>query len=771
MMMDRVTNLRGETQMNSRKYFKYNLYLLCAMFIFGLFGLGGCTGHPAANEAAEISLGTDGYVYTASFQPLEIPVGATAMDYGVVNDSLYYSFWDYTDPDPTKRYKIFIRSLLSEEETVVLPLRLQPDEYGLHFAISPKGQMILLSYITSPDTEEDIYFLNWINTDGSSISRINLSDSLPSGTQVNGISMDGEDRIYITAANAIFLFNSEGSYQGEIKTPTYIQAIGTGADGQEYLYFDNGNKPKLCRIEYEKKKLSSAFKNYTSTTGSTLSPGVNSDLLMNDGTGLFDYSLESKSAQLILSWADSGVIGSQVLCCAPLSDGRIAVITSDSSATAELVYLEKRPASEIPGREVIVMASLRSSSDASDLSKRIAAFNKSNDKYWIVLKTYGESSDDMDAILRVRVAFGQDLTTTHDIDLVDLDYMVDSAVYAGKDAFEDLTPYIESSTSLALDDFPAVLLQDSSVNGKLISLPVNLYIDTFLGKTEILEKSEILGDKTSLTLDDLLTLIREYPDAQLFRSNKINALSTLLDNYVNVFLNWDTLTCNFETEEFAKLLEIADHFPDEFPTYEDSKWELFRNDTLLLPSNLLFSVTEYQDIFEYMKGVPITFVGYPNGDGLSGIHFDSSSNYAICAKSRHKEGAWAFLEWLQTSYEVVEYQIPAYKPNFDKMIESVLAEKYVTASDNTQVLVPKHYIQFDDGTRKDLYAPTQDVVDGFLALMQSVSPNPPANFGISSGIRTIVVQEASSYFNKEKTALEVASNVQNRVSVFMKEMQ
>ena len=213
---------------------------------------------------------------------------------------------------------------------------------------------------------------------------------------------------------------------------------------------------------------------------------------------------------MILNWVDCNVNGNYASDFCVMEDGRIAVFCDDYSNSPELVLLTKTPASQAVQKKIISLATLYDGN--STLQKTVVAFNKQSTEYQIKIKPYIEDTVEWtentysDAVSRLNA----DIVSNDCPDIIDLSD-VNIKNLASKGAFEDLTPYLESSTVANKADFVPSVLEAYNFNGVQVTVPKYFNIATLLAKTSL------VGEEPGWTLDDVIALADANPDAGLMQ--------------------------------------------------------------------------------------------------------------------------------------------------------------------------------------------------------------------------------------------------------------
>ncbi|MDR0963247.1 MAG: hypothetical protein LBM60_01355, partial [Clostridium sp.] len=555
----------------------------------------------------------DLYTYTASFETLTQLPETSWGDFLVFDDVLYYGLTEDSTSESKRIYNIYKKSLLSNEDATQLHLSLQSEEQIRSFTVDGEGRMVLLT-VAGEENQEMVFSLVKYDMQGNVLFRKSVTDQIQAKQfELQFVGLDLDNRIYITAMNQVFLFDAEGTYQGEltVSTPSAVStelvsiaAIGQGADGNVYIQYLSDNKLLVAQIDFEGEKQAVSFESASLSTKASLSSGLTGDLLLNSGTFLYDYTAETKTGRKILDWTDSYISGSDVAYAAPLSDGRVVAVLI-GGGEAELAFLEKKRKTDTQEKEELVVATFNQD---YILDQQVAAFNRDSDKYSITIKQYYQKSENEYEASKSR--FQMDLMTSDEIDIIKLGGS-SGAAYARAGVFEDLTPYLESSKTLNKEDILPAALQGRTFGERIISIPAFFYLDFYIAR------NEAIGDKNYLHPRDLLELVHQYPNYQLFSSLDIMPISPfLLRAYCMDFLDWEAGECHFDSAEFIDLLAVLKEFPNrDEPVYN---LELDRNS--YESRNILFAQTHINSLSDYvflMMNLGDTDVSFIRGHDIS----------------------------------------------------------------------------------------------------------------------------------------------------------
>ena len=272
---------------------------------------------------------------------------------------------------------------------------------------NPKRSSALCLYDADFQKENEIDLMEAVKSDGDDF-------------YVSQFIGDSDDRLYVVADSKIYLFDKDLSFKGNVDSgDSWISASGKGKDGKVYIsMYDQGSNGEVVRqVDFEQKKLGEAHTGFLSGNGNSLTPGLEGDFLLSDGTRVYDYSLEENKATELFAWLDCDIFGDYVRGMFVTEDGRIAVTINDwGNGETSLAYLSKVKTAELPQKTQLTMGSLYGE---QELQAAAVAFNKQSDKYHISMKCYMDmTSNDEDSYKNGITAMNNALISTDVPDMV-----------------------------------------------------------------------------------------------------------------------------------------------------------------------------------------------------------------------------------------------------------------------------------------------------------------------------------------------------------------
>jgi ABC-type glycerol-3-phosphate transport system substrate-binding protein len=484
------------------------------------------------------------------------------------------------------------------------------------------------------------------------------------------------------------------------------------------------------------------------------------------------YGYKKSNRILIADLPASGVNLKEITRLIPVSDTKFFLTgyTGDKVGIEKLYLLTKVAPEDVPDKTIITVASIR---DNIFLTDYIAEFTASHPQYQIEFKLYMKDSDTAyDDALR---AFNTDIISGNIPDVLMIGSETPYGSYIRKGLFADLYPFIDKDPDLSREDFLQPFLKALETDGKLYSIAPAFYVETLIGKTSI------FGEAQGQSLAELQAAAAKVEGAQLFGNMDRNYfIDSFLIRIARSFIDDEKGVCSFDSPEFISLLEYAKSLPEPAPDaelYQEWAWTAdetgdYKNDKVLI-ENMDFLVFRYIVAVEKKDfGEPITFLGFPNSSGGTGIKALNSLETAIMAQAKNPDGAWEFVKGLQyygyDFYESVGYPQLWYFP-------SLVSELDIAAKNAT--IPPFEYNPFT-GERiprrnwlgTDLsHLPNNAEADNakMYALFDSIDGIHREN----TAIINILSEEIAAYFATDKSAEETAKIIQNRATTYLEEQK
>lgn len=602
-----------------------------------------------------------------------------------------------------------------------------------------------------------------LSVDGTIISSVDVSSIFEDeNTYVQYLETDKDGNIYLAYDQGVWVLDKDGKELFTVEVENWINNMFSTKDGTVMLVYYGQENMEIHPIDLVKKGVGEAQNNMmvSSFSNYIFAKGVQDDVVFSSDNFLYSYNMGDEAPTEILNWIDCDINSSDLIAFAMLEDGRVLAVTSywtEDSNTIELAFLTKKKGSEVPEKKIITYSTMYL---GYDTRKQVIDFNKKNQEYRIEIKEYMQMNDDYEAGL---TQMNSDIVSGNMPDIIDVSNGT-TQQYATKGLLEDLYPYLDNDAELKRENYLPNILKAYEVDGKLYTISPFFTINT------VIAKKSVVGDRSSITLDELINMVKELPDnVELYDyGTKSTVLMYNIMMNMDQYVDWNTGECKFNGDDFVKALEFANYFDLEFD-YDrmggNTAGRLQSGELLMLNTGIS-GITDYQ-MYEAMFGEPVAFIGYPtnkdNGSFISG----SGASLAMSSKSKNKDGVWQFIRTMLTEdaqQQTDGYGFPIMKSALELMFEDAMEQEYYEDVDGNKVKQMKTSWGYDD-FNVDIYAATQEQADIVRGLIEGVD----SLYQYNEQITAIVDEEAAAFFEGQKNSKEVADIIQSRVQIYVNE--
>lgn len=562
---------------------------------------------------------------------------------------------------------------------------------------------------------------------------------------------------------------------------TWFYPTGMDKNGNfVYMTYENSNRVinifegESMSVKSDPIKIEDSDMNYSSI----MRGSGDYDMYLSSSNSLYGVKADG-TVDEIINWIDSDITGDYVQGIVPLEDGDFIIFEQNwSNGSSNFYRLTKRDASELQNTKVINMVVQYNDSQLSEMVKE---FNKTNSDYRIKMEDYskyydwdeesGESLNSPEKQLKQDIAAGK----TFDIICMN----GSSSLYtnlANKGALVDLYEYLGKDGTISKEELVAPILSAGEVNGKLVSLSPSFSIDVLAAKSKYC-------DKENWTVDDVIETYNSLPDGMKLQSDgntKTNVLGLFIYGTTDL-IDYANGTCDFDSDDFKKILEFCNQFDNEGEG-DEINWETASNDeidaywnereTACLNDKALLDYIYFSDFREYARAKQATFndditlVGYPSSNGV-GARVSANTACGIMANSEYKDVCWKFISEMfseenQSSENL--YNIPARMSAFEKRLDDAMGKPYyIDENGKKQEYDDTYYIGNEPITIDPITKEERDYLKDYVLNAKS------SGFIYDEKIYEIINEEVESYFAGEKSADETAKIIQNRVSILVSE--
>jgi ABC-type glycerol-3-phosphate transport system substrate-binding protein len=466
-----------------------------------------------------------------------------------------------------------------------------------------------------------------------------------------------------------------------------------------------------------------------------------------------------------VNFTDRDVIFDHLINLAFLSDGRIIAVTRSSASLMkglspnELFLLSKIPAHEYQERTELTLFGYEID---SIVKNAVVEFNQTSKTYRIQMTDYAQFNQrEGDSAGLTKLATELIAGNVPDIlALANLPFRQ----YAEKGLLVDLNEYFDDDPEIDKADYFENIMHAAQTDGALYRVFPAFVISSLIGNPEV------LGSSPGWTLNEFKAVLNANPKADIPLGEWMTKLRfmnlTFLHN-IEQFVDWDSGTVHFDSDEFIELLKLSDLFPLEsddnrpYPTTM-STVETIVTGRQLMAWGQLVRVMDFM-IDRTFFGGGITFKGFPGDNGRGGM-FSISGDVAITAQSKHKQEAWEFVRLLLSEDFVRDNVNESY---IGLPVHSVIFEEQIAYAMDSWM--DRQFGLVDPITGQSLAIPVLSAEEAgqIRALIDSID----GVLDRDEMLRNIISESASDFFNGQTTASDAARVIQSRASIYMSEQR
>ena len=569
--------------------------------------------------------------------------------------------------------------------------------------------------------------------------------------------VDGDGNIALVG-DGVTLLSPDGELQEQISLDqdTFAGNLVRTKNGELRLSYTSMNGSGIKKVNFQKKCLEDVTDEMPGWVNGIGWIEENSaeegDMIIYTNDYVYLYQEEKKECIPIVQWANSGMQGNVVACVGKLGEKVIAV-----STTMELAILAPRT-DDMPPQETLVLVTIKKE---RKLDEAVAAYNRSQNRYKVKVVEYGAdatvSTEYQDPANRMMM----DLLGEDSPDLINLsDFILFSYISPNlsdlveKEYIEDLGPYLNRSAKLSREQYEEKAMELCTYQGVIAALPQSYRIDVLAvdGKS--------FSGKLGWSVKDLIAYDQANADMPLVDDCRAGH-AFFLSSYYNLgaFVDYDKKQANFDCPEFREMMEYSHTYrPGEAGFYFNAEEKLVKISSL----DCLRSIQKIP--FQSFDGNG-QIIGFPTIDGTPkfGIYLDGNSReIGICKRSKNKDGAWDFIEFMQEydlqnfgSYMNLYGGIPARKAILEKCFQELSDENG-----------PYGYLNQIVNNISYKYPPfTNKERECFEEILKCAEVRDPR----LQDVWEIVNEETKTYFDGQKKLDAVIDVINQRVNLYLKE--
>lgn len=635
------------------------------------------------------------------------------------------------------------------EGTLDYEIRLSSGEIPLSLAFCEEKQELFCLIRTDIDETQASYMLRGYDTEGAKQWERNIE--LNNNVMINQMLVTVSGQIYMTSGQEVYAINADGdSYISYPATGEGIAVIAMDEAEDIYVVQSRNGGYEILRLNQQDKEMES-ISNVRNGFIPVLSHGQG--LYFSNGNSLLQYE---DGWQDILSFGEQAIDCSHVQEILCIGENQYRVLSYDDTQGGEwelasLKGQEREMNEETELTEKISLSIATVVKGRNAYTEAIYTFNRNYPEYWLNQKEY---ADDTEGASSRQQQIQASLLSNDPPDLLEVYSMADYEKYVDKGYLEPLTPYLEKSDRVDLEDFLPSVVEEFTRNGQIYALPTTFTVSTLACS------QSLLGEQTTWTIEEFLDFLEEHPNAYLAEPNsnlepeeltKGRLLGIILDRGVEGFINQETGDIKLDSERFRNVMDRVKDL-----SMTDRNMENESEEVTIWMINI-YQAGAVRDL-ECENHEEMVLIGYPTAEkGDGNTLLSPSQPLAILSSSKEKEGAWLFIEGqLASEYTYRGFNLPCRVSQLEKKLEYEW-ENYRE--------IPEGYTMSEDAAAHYL------ITERHMNMTKEAIENAVIRSDSWLQVRWIIQEEAEYYFNGVKSLDEVIEIMQSRTQLYLNERQ
>lgn len=653
--------------------------------------------------------------------------------------------------------------------TVGEPDVLDIDPQTVSRAVVTEDILYYLEFLYDTDTAEHSYYLHLLNrAEGSETVSPELAEYFMPDTslRISGMAVTADGLICLSSETEMIALNRSFVKQFTVVSSDVIRSLTASPDGQVYAYGYFSND--YCFVPINTSAMTYGQRLNLPKTADSLCFGNGFDLFYTGSSGIYGWNKEENRSTLLLNFDSSSLLADNLDLLYVCDSDRILAAERDENFNYTLMLYERAPDVDLSAIPTLEIAYADSS---NNLRKNIVTFNKAHTDVRIIEKNY--SADGTDVETATRNLLNDILNGLYKPDIVTAETVNDMIVQLYRNnLYTDLYPLM--GEEFRNDLLGCVTRTFETDTGELWAIGTDLMIDTLTGPRKL------LGDRTGWTVTEMIKFAKSLPeDVVLIEALcKQRSLSSWLGkNWHRLFIDEETNTCRFNSDEFIGLLEYLGTLPK---TWEDAnklladyeepgnRWAAYQTGHGALAWNLIGAVGSWVTREHTFFDSNLVCIGYPTTEGQNGSTVDMMP-YVITSFCEMPELAWDFIEsiLLPDNFQTFGARLPALRSQVEQSCTDAY-ELYwdVNPTGGVGGSTLAYAGEVDPGEIRYIF--TEQHERELINFLDNIAGQPISTLS-DDVIADILSEEITSFFGGAKTAAECAAVIQSRVSIYLAE--
>ena len=484
------------------------------------------------------------------------------------------------------------------------------------------------------------------------------------------------------------------------------------------------------------------------------------DVYISEENAIYGFDAKKNEVVKLLDYLDSDLeVEYGLRTVVAVSDKEFLAIMPGIDGSSTLTRLTKVPADQVKDKKILTFGG---NYFGGNVRTAVQRFNKNNDEYKIKIVDYSQYNSE-DNYTEGEKRLDLDIVSGNVPDLMMFDADSNYLKYQEKGVLYNYKPLFEKDEDTKNIKFLPNALNAMTSDDKMYVLFNRFFVGT------VCTRQRFVQGKNGLTYEECDNLIKQN-DTTYETAFGLCDKETMLGEGIlfagDKYLDLANKKCSFDSEDFIKLLEFANKFPDKvnYEDYPNGMEELYSTNKSLFSMDGLMGFRDYMRIKKGSFNDDIAFVGIPNNEGSNDAIIMPLGIFAISSQTKYPEVAWDFLKQLWNTDEILkdDYGFPVTEEGFAECGKKAMERPYMMVDGKKEYYDDTVYVGNTEITLDPLSQEDVDFIKDYVLSVDKI-------YNYNTEIHNIITEEASAYFSGQKSAEEVAKIIQSRISILINE--
>lgn len=552
---------------------------------------------------------------------------------------------------------------------------------ALDYALANEGATDFDAMEIPDEYSEDassIYELCCVDLDGKEKWKITLDEAAASDYYyVNSIEVT-ENGVMVLSSEGISSYSKEdGSFIEKACTVKADELTGNLYalnDGRIIMVDDSASNVKINTYDKASGKFTESMTLPAALAASTLFVGKSYDFYVAGDDGIYGANLGSDALAPVVNFVNSDLDVQGIVRVIEIEDGKLVIQVYSNESTLDTYILDPVAPEDVEEKKELTLGGHYID---YEVRSEVISFNKESKDYRIRIIDYSQynlEDDDYENSTGID-RMNTDIVTGNAPDIMLLTERMPADNYIAKGVFLDLTDKFNEDKGIEKEDFLQNIIDAFKTDGRMYVAVPGFTVTGISGKTKY------IGDGKDLTIQKLkeIAAARGIKDSDIFGIVlRDQVLSSAVEFSGDQFIDRETSTCHFDSDEFKELLEFVKVFPEQIndDQYNDY-FTQYLMDKALVGIQYINTLYDYEYMTRQLYGdLDVTVTGFPSREN-KGPAVAATFKMGINNNTADPDGCWEFVRrfYLPEYQTKMESCLPVSEKAIDEQGKIIIEEE------------------------------------------------------------------------------------------------